>query len=267
MKNQTSADGTVSFDDVGNGPAVVLLHAFPLSRLMWRPQLDALQDRHRIVAPDLRGFGGSSGFAATPSVEQLADDAARLLDELKVSRAVVGGLSMGGYVAMAFARRHPDRLRGLILADTKAEADDEAARANRDRAIASAAPSTGAAFIETMLPRLVGATTLARRPEVVAEVRRIAGAQVAAGIVGALQALRDRPDARPGLDAIAVPTLVVVGSEDVLTPPTVARDLAKRIAGARLEEIEGAGHLANLEQPEQFTAVVRTFLDAVEGKS
>jgi pimeloyl-ACP methyl ester carboxylesterase len=169
---------------------------------------------------------------------------------------------MGGYVALAFARRHADRLRGLVLADTRAEPDDEAARANRDRAIAGASQSTGAAFIETMLPRLLGASTLAARPEVVAEVRRIAEAQEAAGIVGALQALRDRPDARPSLAAIAVPTLVIVGGEDVLTPPAVARQLAGGIAGARLEEIDGAGHLSNLEQPERFTASVRAFLEA-----
>jgi pimeloyl-ACP methyl ester carboxylesterase len=263
MRNQTSADGRISFDDVGQGPAVLLLHAFPLSRLMWRPQLDALQGRYRVVTPDLRGFGDSSGFVGPPSVETMADDAFRLLDELKVDRAVVGGLSMGGYVALAFARRHAGRLRGLILADTRAEPDDEAGRANRDRLIAEASGSTGAAFIETMLPKLVGAATAARRPEVVAEVRHIAAGQVAAGIVGALRALRDRPDARPGLAAIGVPTLVVVGRDDVLTPPAVARELAGRIRGARLEEIDGAGHLSNLEQPERFNAAVRAFLDGL----
>jgi pimeloyl-ACP methyl ester carboxylesterase len=182
---------------------------------------------------------------------------------LKVDRAVVGGLSMGGYVALAFARRHPGRLRGLILADTRAEPDDEAARANRDRMIGEASQSTGAAFIETMLPRLVGAATLTQRPEIVAEVRHIAAGQVAAGIVGALKALRDRPDARPGLGAIGIPTLVIVGRDDVLTPPKVARDLADRIAGARLEEIDGAGHLSNLEQPAAFNVAVRAFLDGL----
>jgi pimeloyl-ACP methyl ester carboxylesterase len=261
MRNQTTADGSISFSDVGQGPALVLLHAFPLSRQMWRPQVEALQDRYRVVAPDLRGFGGTCGFTGTPSVDQMADDAARLLDELKVDRAVVGGLSMGGYVALAFARRHASRLGGLILADTKAEPDDETARGNRDRAIAQASQSTGAAFIETMLPKLLGASTLANRPEVVAEVRRIAGSQVAAGIVGALQALRDRPDARPGLGAIAVPTLVIVGSDDVLTPPAQAEALASGIRGARMEAIDGAGHLSNLEKPQRFTAVVRSFLD------
>jgi 3-oxoadipate enol-lactonase len=263
VKNQTSADGVIGFDDVGQGPAVVLLHAFPLSRLMWRPQVEALEDNWRVVAPDLRGFGDSRGFVDTPSVDGLADDVARLLDELRVDRAVVGGLSMGGYVALAFARRHAGRLRGLVLADTKAEPDDEAARANRDRLIAFAATSTGTAVVEQMLPKLVGADTLANRPEVLEMVRHIAGAQVAAGIVGALRTLRDRPDARPGLDAIAVPTLVVVGRDDTLTPPAQSEALAGRIRASRLVVIDGAGHLSNLEQPARFNAAVRGFLEGL----
>jgi 3-oxoadipate enol-lactonase len=263
VKNQTTADGVIGFDDVGQGPAVVLLHAFPLSRLMWRPQVEALEDNWRVVAPDLRGFGDSRGFVDTPSIDGMADDVARLLDELRVDRAVVGGLSMGGYVALAFARRHAGRLRGLVLADTKAEPDDEAARANRDRLIAFAATSTGAAVVEQMLPKLVGTDTMANRPEVLERVRHIAGAQVAAGIVGALRALRDRPDARSGLDAIAVPTLVVVGRDDTLTPPAQSEALAGRIRGARLVVIDGAGHLSNLEQPARFNAAVRGFLESL----
>lgn len=260
MRNQKTSDGKIGFDDVGQGPAVVLLHAFPLSRAMWRPQVEALQGSYRLLVPDLAGFGDSSGFEGAPSVDALADDVARLLDEARVDRAVVGGLSMGGYVSLAFARRHAGRLRGLVLADTKAEADDDAARANRDRMIASAADSTGLAFIEQMLSKLVGATTLSGRPEVLDEVRRIGGAQVAAGIVGALKALRDRPDSGPGLGAIAVPTLVVVGNEDVLTPPAVAESLAGRVRGARLARIEAAGHLSNLEQPVAFNTALGTFL-------
>jgi 3-oxoadipate enol-lactonase len=230
---------------------------------MWRPQVEALQDAWRIITPDLRGFGDSHGFDSTPSVETLADDVARLLGELRVEQAVVGGLSMGGYVALAFARRHAGRLRGLVLADTKAEPDDEAARANRDRLIAFAANSTGAAVVEQMLPKLVGTDTMANRPEVLEMVRHIAGAQVAAGIVGALRALRDRPDARPGLGAIAVPTLVVVGRDDTLTPPAQSEALAGRIRGARLAILDGAGHLSNLERPSHFTAAIRSFLEGL----
>src|SRR3954470_9419844 len=125
MKDLVSGDGTISFDDVGEGPPVVLLHAFPLARAMWQPQVEALRDAYRVIAPDLRGFGASAAFTGPPSVERLADDVAALLDALKVrERGGVGGVSMGGYVALAFARRHPARLRALILADTRAEADD-----------------------------------------------------------------------------------------------------------------------------------------------
>jgi pimeloyl-ACP methyl ester carboxylesterase len=170
---------------------------------------------------------------------------------------------MGGYVALAFARRHAGRLRGLILADTKAEPDDEAARANRDRLIAFAAGSTGAAVAEQMLPKLVGAQTAANHPQVLEEVRSIAAAQVAAGIVAALQALRDRPDAHPGLGAVAVPTLVIVGRDDVLTPPAQAEALVAGIRGARLVVLDGAGHLSNLERPARFNEAVRSFLDGL----
>lgn len=263
MKEQVSAGG-LSFDDLGRGPAVVLLHAFPLARAMWRPQVEALQSDYRVITPDLHGFGGSPPLAAAPSVETMADDVARLLDELKVSGPVVlGGLSMGGYVALAFARRHLARLRGLVLADTKADPDDAEGRANRDRLIAFAETNGARAVIDQMLPKLLGADTTARRPEVVEEVRGIGSRQPVEGIVGALKGLRDRPDANPGLGAIRVPTLVVVGRDDTLTPPAKSEELASRIPNARLVVIDGSGHLSNLEQPAAFNAALRSFLQSL----
>jgi 3-oxoadipate enol-lactonase len=265
MKNQATADGMIGFDDLGSGGRpVVLLHAFPLSREMWRPQVEALQDSYRVITPDLRGFGATEGFAGTPSVEQMADDVATLLTELAITEPVVlGGLSMGGYVALAFARRHADRLRALILADTRSEADSPEARANRDNLIRFAAGHTGRDAIEQMLPKMVSKETSERRPEVVEEVRRIASAQTSDGIIGALQAMRDRPDATPSLKEMAVPTLVVVGRDDALTPPETAAALASRIRGARQVVIDGAGHLSNLEQPDRFTEAVRAFLQSL----
>jgi pimeloyl-ACP methyl ester carboxylesterase len=264
MRNEVSADGTFSFDDLGEGPAVVLLHAFPLARSMWRRQVEALQNSYRVITPDLRGFGDSAGFGGAPSVEQMADDVAALLDGLKVPGPVVlGGLSMGGYVALAFARRHARRLRALVLADTKSEADDAEGRANRDKLIAFARNNTARAVIDQLMPKLVSPETVQRRPEVVEEVRSIASAQVAAGIVAALKALRDRPDATPALGAIAVPTLVIVGRDDALTPPARAEELASRIRGARRVVIDGAGHLSNLEQPDRFNAALRSFLQTL----
>jgi pimeloyl-ACP methyl ester carboxylesterase len=167
---------------------------------------------------------------------------------------------MGGYVALAFARRHPGRLRALILADTRAEPDSPESKAARERTIAFTRTHTTLDVLETMMPRLLGNQTRAQRPDVVNEVRQIARAQSPAAVIAALQAMRDRSDASPALREIAVPTLVVVGALDVVTPPDTASSLAAAIPGARLEVIEGAGHLSNLEQPEPFTEAVRAFL-------
>ena len=264
MKTYIANNAVVEYDDAGHGLPVVLLHAFPLSRALWRPQREALKDTYRVLTPDLRGFGGTSPFDGPPSVERMADDVAALLDALKINVPVVlGGLSMGGYVALAFARRHAGRLRGLILADTKAEADTPEAKANRDKMIAFAGANAPGQVADQMLPKLLGDTTRAERPAVAEEVKALASAQTPAGIIDGLRALRDRPDATPGLGRIAVPTLVVVGGEDTLTPPDVARTLAAGIPGARLVVIEGAGHLANLERPETFNDALRSFLETL----
>ena len=251
----------VSYLAAGKGSPVLLLHAFPLSSVMWRDQIKALQGDHHVVAPDVRGFGSTPAFTGAPSVDQMADDAAALLDELKIAGpVVVGGLSMGGYVALAFARRHAARLRALVLADTRAEADDAAGRANRDKMIEFASKNPSTAVIEQMLPKMVSPETLQKRPEVVEAVKHFASLQAPAGIVNALKALRDRPDATPFLRQIAVPTLVIVGRDDALTPPATAEKLTAGIPGARMVIIEKAGHLSNLEQPEGFNRAVREFL-------
>ena len=167
---------------------------------------------------------------------------------------------MGGYAALAFARKYPDRLRGLVLADTKAEADTAEAKAGRDKMIALVRENTAAAVVEQMLPKLLGEFTRANRPDVVAEVRRIGSAQSVDGVAAALAALRDRPDATPTLPNIRVPTLVVVGAEDTLTPPDGAKKMADAIPDAKLVVIPTAGHLSNLECPAEFTTAVRMFL-------
>jgi 3-oxoadipate enol-lactonase len=254
----------LAHDDVGQGRPVVLLHAFPLDRSMWRQQVEAIRDHYRVITPDQRGLGGSSAFDGAPSVDQAADDVAALLDSLQVAEPVVlGGLSMGGYVALAFARRHADRLRGLILADTRAEPDNAEGKANRDKLIAFAETHTAADVLEQMMPKMVSEETRTQRPEVVAEVRRIAAGQSVPGVQNALRMLRDRPDAGPTLDAVKVPTLVIVGSEDTLTPPDMAQTLARGIHGARREMIVGAGHLSNLEKPAEFNAAILAFLDGL----
>jgi pimeloyl-ACP methyl ester carboxylesterase len=190
----------------------------------------------------------------------MAAAVAEFLDALSITEPVaLAGLSMGGYVALAFTRRYPDRLRALVLADTRAEPDDAAAQANRDKMIAFVLEHSAADVIEQMLPKAVSADTRTQRPEVVAEIRRIAAAQPIGGIVNAVKALRNRPDARPELDKLGIPTLVLVGTEDALTPPALSEDLSVRVRGS-LQVIPGAGHLSNLERPDVFNEAVRRFL-------
>ena len=251
---------SLAHDDAGRGTLVVLLHAFPLSRAMWRPQREALAGACRLITPDLPGFGDSAPLGTPPTVETMAEQVAALLDRVAPrEKVVLGGLSMGGYVAFAFVRKYADRLAGLILADTRAEPDDEAARANRDKLIAFAEANPPSAVVEQMLPKLLGPES-ASRPEVVEEVKRIGAAQRPAGIVGALRMMRDRPDSRPTLATLALPTLIVVGRDDAPTPVSAAEGMAAQIPGSRLAVIEGAGHLSNLEKPEAFNEAVRSFV-------
>jgi pimeloyl-ACP methyl ester carboxylesterase len=251
----------LAYDDVGQGLPVVLLHAFPLSRQMWRPQVEALKSACRLIVPDLPGFGDSPLPGDSPSVEIMADAVAGLLDERGVrERVVLGGLSMGGYVAFAFARKYPNRLLKLLLCDTRAEPDDDTAKANRARTIELASGKGVSAVLEQMLPKLLGSRTLAERPAVVAEVKRIAAAQKPEGVVAALKALRDRPDSRPTLGQLRVPVLFIVGRDDSLTPVEATLSMSKEVPGSLVEVIDDAGHLSNLEQPGAFNDAVLAFL-------
>ena len=255
--------GAMSYDDTPENagkPVLVWLHAFPQDRAMWESQLGHFAASHRVLAPDWPGFGDSAPGRPW-SIDSAADLIADWLTALHITEpVVVGGLSMGGYVAMAFARRHPAKLKALILADTKADPDDDAAKAGREKTIALAREKGAAGVIEAMLPRLLGATTLAKSPEVADRVRTIATRQSTEGVVAGLEALRDRPDATPGLRSIAVPTLVIVGAEDLVTPLEKARVLAGEIPGAALVTLPGVGHLANLEDPAGFNQAVGAFL-------
>jgi len=247
--------------DVGQGRPVVLLHAFPLSNTMWRRQVAALKAEYRVITPNLGGFGGTAGSQDIASIDDMADSVAALLDHLEVVEPVaLCGLSMGGYVALAFARKYPARVGALILADTRAEPDTAEGKSKRDEMIALASEQGAPAVVEQMLPKLVGATTQRERPDVVEEIKSIVVAQSKEAVVGALRALRDRADARDWLASIRVPTLVIVGSEDTLTTPAIAQALADGIPGARLAIIEGAGHLSNLEQPQRFNEALLEFL-------
>jgi pimeloyl-ACP methyl ester carboxylesterase len=204
----------------------------------------------------MRGFGESELGGSDPSIADMADDVAALLDSLGIERAAIGGLSMGGYVALAFAARHPARLERLILADTRAAADSEAHRAGRADALALVETQGVAALVERQLASLLSpAASEALREQV-----RGLGQQRPEGVSAGIRALRDRPSRRAELPAIACPTLVMVGAVDKISPPAEMAGMAAEIHGARLVEITGAGHLSNLENPNDFAAAVASFL-------
>ncbi len=249
----------IGYDDVGSGDAVVFLHGFPHHRALWAPQVGALLDRARCIAPDLRGFGESS-VVAPYSIDQYADDLAALLDSLRIERAVVCGLSMGGYVALAFWRRHRPRIRALVLMDTRAGSDSAEAREKRDQMIALARSRGSEAVADAMITGMVGKRTRGKCPEVVDDVHRMLESAPVEGVVGALESLRDRPDSTSTLATIDVPTLIVVGEDDVLTPPSEAALLHAGIRGSTLEVITGAGHVSNVERPAAVNHVLTEFL-------
>jgi pimeloyl-ACP methyl ester carboxylesterase len=239
----------------------VLIHGFPFTSVMWRAQIDALaSDTLRVVAPDLPGFGGTPG--AITSVDDAADRIAALIDSIGARRVVLGGLSMGGYIAFAFVRRHAARLHGLLLVDTKAEPDSEEAKQGR-YALAEKAQDDGAGVvIESILPRLVSDSTFSGRPDVVEQVRDAAAGATLEGVVGALRAMAERPSSVQDLPRIAVPTLIIVGREDVITPPTDAETLRAAIPGAEIAIIPDAGHMSPIEQPDAVNSAIRSWLAA-----
>jgi 3-oxoadipate enol-lactonase len=254
------AGSDLAYDVRGQGPALLLLHAFPLGMAMWDPQAAAFAGSHQAIRFDARGFGGSPPGDGLLTMERIADDAVALLDHLGVSRAVVCGLSMGGYAALALVRRHADRLKGLVLADTRAGADADAARAARASQAEKVRKEGSAAIADAVLPKLVGETTHTQRPELLVRLRQMIAANPPRGIADALAGLAARADSTPTLREIRVPTLVVCGAEDAITPLTESEALVRGIAGSRLEVVPAAGHLSSMENPEGFNAAVRKFL-------
>lgn len=246
---------------VGAGLPLVLLHAFPLSSAMWREQRDGLCDVARVVTPDLRGFGGSLLGQDEPSLDLVADDVAAALDALGLDRVVLGGLSMGGYAAMAFLRRHPGRVLGLVLADTKATADPEPVRDRRERiAMRLEAEGTAEVLLESVLPALCGPTTQRDRPLVLGRVKALVEAAPPAAAAWAQRAMAARPDSLDVLRTVAVPALVLLGDEDELSTRGDADAMLAALPDAELEVLPGSGHLSAVEVPGEFTAAVRTFL-------
>ncbi len=254
------------YEDIGptDAPAVLLTHGFPLGRWMWDAQRETiLAAGYRGILPDLRGLGETPATPPPYSMDRYADDLAALLDHLSVERVVLGGLSMGGYIAFAFWRRYHSRVAALLLADTRHTPDTPEARQNRYRAIEGVRADGVRSFSDNFAVGLLGATTKAENPAFLAALRERIATNPADGVVGALAALAERPDSTPTLPTIDVPTLVLVGAEDGLTPPAVHAEMHAAIAGSRLVVIPAAGHMSPMEAPPAFNAAFGDFLNEI----
>ncbi len=257
----------VGYDLYGEGDAtLVLFHAYPLSRGQWREQAEALAHSLalQVVTLDLTGCGESSGSAEPITMERMADDARALLDTLGAGRpghpAIIGGLSLGGYVALAAMRRYPERVSGLILADTRASADSIEGKAGREATAQFVTENGPGALFDRDALKLFSNRVITRRPEIVTEARALAMNNSASGLAVVARGIGQRPDATPTLPDITCPTLILVGDQDAITPVADARVLFERIPHADLEIIEDAGHLANLERPDLVTNRIANFL-------
>ena len=252
----------VGYDDTGSGDPVVFLHGFPHRRSLWAAQVDGLVDRARCIAPDLRGLGESGGEGPF-SMDRYADDVVELLDHLRVERAVIAGLSMGGYVAFALWRRHPHRVRALALLDTRPGADTEEGVKKRREMIALARERGSGAIADAMITGMVGRSTREKCPEIVDTVHAMLESAPVEGVVGALEAMLARSDSTPTLATITVPTLIVCGEEDVLTPVKESQGMHAAIVGSHLEVIAGAGHVSCIERPAAVNHVLSEFLSSL----
>ena len=253
-------------DDYGPGPVVVLLHGFPLDHAMWHHQRDEVGALYRVIAPDLRGQGKTPAPEGPYSIDEMADDVIETLDALQLEEPVaIGGLSMGGYVALSIAARYPGRLKGLMFLNTRAGADSPEAAKGRE-ALRRKMEEAGSVepVVEAMFGRLFSEATRRDHPEEIARLHRRASHGSMLGIAGAMQALATRPDRTADLAGIDTPTLVVAGLEDVFVPIDEARSMAAAIPGTRrLVEVADAGHLAPLEKPKVVNAAILEFLEGL----
>jgi 3-oxoadipate enol-lactonase len=257
MKTATINGIDLAYRDEGTGQPMLFIHAFPLHSAIWEQQIAAFAPYHRVIAPDLRGLGASARGSGAASLDQHADDLAALLDHLAIENATVAGLSLGGYISFALWRRHRDRIAALILADTRAGADSEEGKQGREQNAQLVETQGPAAIADQMLPKLLSPNAPAVLRD---QVRAMIESNDRVGIAAALRAMAARPDSTPLLATINVPTLVLVGADDALTPPSEAEAMFNAIPGCRIAEILGAGHLSNLESPEAFNAQVVEFL-------
>ncbi|MGF1470220.1 MAG: alpha/beta fold hydrolase [Rubrobacteraceae bacterium] len=250
----------IAFSEYGRGEPIILLHAFPLNCKMWSPQARALSESHRVIMPDYPGFGRSPYPPAQPDMRFYAERIRELLDKLELERVILGGLSMGGYVAFACLKLFSERVSGLLLANTRPEPDAEEIRENRKNMAQRVSEEGVGVLIELQMERLLSSTTLQNEPLIVEQVKTMILESSPDGVVGALGAMRDRKDATPLLPGIQVPTLVIGGEEDGISSPEVMAAMSERIPDSEHHTLSGAAHLSNLEAPGDFNAALKEFL-------
>lgn len=255
---------SIAYSAEGQGIPLVFVHGYPLNSQMWLPQIEALSKHARVIAPDLRGHGDSQVVPGPYSMDLLAGDLNALLDALNITEKIVlCGMSMGGYVSLAFQRQYPERLRGLILTATRAGADSPQGRAGRDQSMITAQEKGLEAIAEGMAGKLLAPQTASERPMLLEMAIAIMRRTSLEAVLGDLEGMKTRPDSTPTLAEIRVPTLILHGTDDQLIPLHEAQELHKHIADSRLVVIPDAGHLLNLEQPELFNGAVQEFLAGV----
>jgi len=256
-----------AYTDVGQGKVPILfLHGFPFDRSTWQKQLDFLQVLQRSIAIDIRGFGETSGGNATPSIALFADDLINFMDAHKIEKAIVCGLSMGGYIVLNAIDRYPERFEAIILSDTQCVADTAEQKENRQNAIADVLKNGSENFAETFLEKVFSEKVFMQQPELVEEVKNIILNTHQDSIASGLKAIAIRADMCTSLERIEVPALIICGSEDQITPPAQAEAMHRAIKNSELRTIKGAGHLSNQEKPIEFNRHVLRFIQKITGE-
>lgn len=266
MKFQAGGGATIEYETNGprNGVPLVFIHGFPFSREMWKPQVEALKRDRYVVTYDVRGHGGSDPGDGQYTVELFVDDLIALMDHLHLRTVVGAGLSMGGYILLRAVERHPERFRALVLCDTRSEADGNEGKIRRARQAADIRASGTKEFAENFLKAVFYEKTFAEKPAVVDAVRAVIARMAPHAVAGTLIALAARTDSSPSLFRMTVPALIMVGRHDSVTPPSASQAMKDKIPGAELRIIPDAGHLSNLENPEEFTTHLANFLNKLQ---
>lgn len=259
----TSGDAKIFYKVEGQGRPLVLLHPFPANQKFWEPATALLASRYRLVMPDLRGHGASQPGDGPATMEKHAGDVLRVCEAAGIERAIFAGVSIGGYVLLEFWRRHRQRVQALILCDTRAQADTPEGRANRLKSAEQVLKEGKDKFLDEMIGKLLGASTRSRRPDLVATARKMLGEMTPEGIAAVQRGMAERPDSIPTLKTINVPTLIVVGEEDTLTPPADSELMHKQIGSSKLEVVPQAGHYAPFERHETVVGMLRRFVDGL----